>query len=273
MNEPQKEFYFHRASGIRSNQSTQHYHSTFEIYYMKEGRCHYFIDDKSYEVRSGDLILIPDGVIHKTGYYSDTYTRLLVNCSYDYIPREVVEALPKETYLYRDPEIAREAEQILSHIEAEYRTADAFSDHAFRCYTGALFQLLLRSKIRTPSDGDDSPIRRVVKFVRENYTSRLLLSDVAKHFSFTPEHLSRAFKKETGFGFCEYLTLLRLRKAEFMLRNEPGRAICEVAYACGFNDSNYFSDKFKKTYGVPPSAIRKQGAMRAPMGGAADANG
>ena len=74
------------------------------------------------------------------------------------------------------------------------------------------------------------------------------------------EHLSRTFKKETGFGFSEYLTLVRLQKAEYMLRNEPGRSVCEIAYACGFNDSNYFSAKFKQTYGKAPSKFKNKSA-------------
>ena len=41
-----------------------------------------------------------------------------------------------------------------------------------------------------------------------------------------------------------------------MLKNEPSRAVTEVAYACGFNDSNYFSYKFKKAYGITPSEVR-----------------
>jgi AraC-like DNA-binding protein len=34
-------------------------------------------------------------------------------------------------------------------------------------------------------------------------------------------------------------------------------SIAEVAYACGFNDSNYFSDKFKRTYGMSPLQYSK----------------
>ena len=67
---------------------------------------------------------------------------------------------------------------------------------------------------------------------------------------------SPLFKRVTGFGFCEYLTLLRLRRAEFMLKNEPGLSISSVAYACGFNDSNYFSHKFKLAYGKSPKELK-----------------
>ena len=83
--------------------------------------------------------------------------------------------------------------------------------------------------------------------------------------SVSEEHLSRTFKKEITFGFSEYITLIRLQKAEHMLKNEPSRAITEVAYACGFNDSNYFSYKFKKAYGLTPSEVRDAQIDEAPQ--------
>ena len=45
---------------------------------------------------------------------------------------------------------------------------------------------------------------------------------------------------------------------EYMLKNEPGRSVNGVAFACGFNDSNYFSYKFKKAYGKSPKKISKK---------------
>ena len=87
---------------------------------------------------------------------------------------------------------------------------------------------------------------------------------MAKLHSVSSEHLSRTFKRETGFGFSEYLTLVRLQKAEYMLRNEPGRSVCEIAYACGFNDSNYFSDKFRRSYGHSPSKFKNRNTRKTP---------
>ena len=87
--------------------------------------------------------------------------------------------------------------------------------------------------------------------------SDLKLTDVAEEVSISPEHLSRVFKKETGFGFSEYLSLVRLQKAEELLKSEKDLSISEVAYHCGFNDSNYFSEKFKRSYGVSPLKYKK----------------
>jgi len=99
-------------------------------------------------------------------------------------------------------------------------------------------------------------VEDTIKYIQQNYMADIRLTSAAKHLSVSPEHLSRTFKQKTAFGFNEYLTLYRLQRAEQILLNEPGRSIIDVAYACGFNDSNYFSYKFKEHYGISPSKIR-----------------
>lgn len=255
-----KDFYFNCDTSSVSNSITLHDHGIYEIYYMKEGECSYFIDDCSYDVITGDVLLIPDGVIHKTNYSNKEHTRLLINCSEDYIPESLLPHLRALPRLYRNKKITEDAQRIFKMIENEYNKADSFSKDALKCYTGELLLLLFRNI--GSIDTEEKKIglsARCVKHIRENYASDIRLSEIAEMYSVSPEHLSRTFKKDTGFGFNEYLTVLRLQKAEFMLRNEPGRSVAEVAYACGFNDSNYFSDKFKKSYGTPPSALKKKG--------------
>jgi quercetin dioxygenase-like cupin family protein len=48
--------------------SWPHYHGLYEIYFMLEGNCTYIIDDKVYNVQAGDIVIIPDGIIHHTKY-------------------------------------------------------------------------------------------------------------------------------------------------------------------------------------------------------------
>lgn len=252
-------FYYHRSVGSTHSQCTRHYHSSFEIYYLKEGTCNYFIDNRSYEIEVGDVVLIPEGVIHKTNYGQAPHTRVLINCSSEYMPASVREVIPSMTYIYRNPDIAPEIELLLKKIGEEYERDDIFRDEALRCLTFQLFFLLSRNITRRAAVNAGSGfIEETVKFIQKNYMNEITLSDMSKIHAVSPEHLSRTFKKETGFGFAEYLTLVRLQKAEYILKNEPGKTICEVAYACGFNDSNYFSDKFKKTYGFSPSKAKKK---------------
>jgi len=145
------------------------------------------------------------------------------------------------------------------HIEREYTHPDEFTKAALKCHTAELFLLMLRH----PGNHEEAAtgnelIDGIVKYIKQNFMGEIKLSTVAKLKSVSPEHLSRTFKACTGFGFNEYVTLLRLRKAEEMIKTDPHRTISEIAYECGFNDGNYFSYKFKKMYGISPIKAREK---------------
>lgn len=252
------DFYFHRTENKTCSNSTQHHHSGFEIYYMKEGKCHYFINDVSFDIVSGDVILIPEGTLHGTSYGSKPCTRLLINFQSKIISPDILTALKDVGYLYRNSETIHMIDTIFDNIESEYNRGDAVAQVALRDYAESLIILMIRNQHEKIRQDRNSIVDATIKYIQSNYMSTIRLADVAKMLSVSEEHLSRTFKKEITFGFSEYVTLIRLQKAEHMLKNEPSRAITEVAYACGFNDSNYFSYKFKKAYGVTPSEVRDE---------------
>ena len=259
------DFYFHRTENKTCSNSTQHHHSGFEIYYMREGKCHYFINDTSFDIVSGDVVLIPEGTIHGTSYGSKPCTRLLINFQSKIISPDILTALKDVGYLYRNPETTSTVDSIFSSIESEYNRGDAVAQVALRDYAESLLILMIRNQHEKIKQERNSIVDAAIKYIQSNYMATIRLADVAKMLSVSEEHLSRTFKKEITFGFSEYITLIRLQKAEHMLKNEPSRAITEVAYACGFNDSNYFSYKFKKAYGITPSDVRDKQSNEAPQ--------
>ena len=107
-------------------------------------------------------------------------------------------------------------------------------------------------------DNGNRVIEQAVAYIKENFASDITLSSLAKMFSVSPEHFSRLFKKETGLGFSKYLNSLRLQYAEQLLRSAEGQNITQVAEICGFEDSNYFSKKFKEVYGISPKKVQKK---------------
>lgn len=252
-------FFYEEDVSSKVLRSEQHYHSVFEMYFMVSGECKYFIDNKCYEVTKNDLVIIPDGITHNVVYISESHTRKLISCSKNYIPRSVIPHLHSLTYIYRNPKISEQISQIFDKIAPEYSSPDQFSEDVIKTLIASLFFLLARNaETRLEVKTGISYIEKAVRFIQENFTSSITLSDIAKLNSVSPEHLSREFKKETGFGFNEYLNMLRLQKAEALLKTKRGLSVSDIAYSCGFNDSNYFSDKFKREYGYPPSALRKK---------------
>ena len=105
------------------------------------------------------------------------------------------------------------------------------------------------------SDGNEdtshSRMREVAAYLCEHAAEQITLTEVAAHFAVSPSHLSRVFHQETGFGIREYLIHYRIRQACELLLNS-GLTVTEIADRCGFSDSNYFGDAFKKATGLSP---------------------
>lgn len=251
-------FYFHSDKSKTSNtMGNQHYHNVYELYYLTEGSCSYFIEDRSYDIQAGDLVIIPERTIHKTTYPSGAHARKLINFSRHYLPKSAIASLASLTYVYRNREIAPVVDSLFGQIEEEYKRRDDYTDDVLKSYVRLLILTLARNKNEARGDSSGSEfIESAVKYIRESYAQEVTLEGVARMHSVSPEHLSRCFKRETGFGFCEYLGLIRLQHAEQLLSTAPDMSISEVAYSSGFNDSNYFSDRFKREYGVSPMKFR-----------------
>ena len=247
------------SSVIRSDSALSHNSSEglFEIYYTVSGRCRYFIDDTSYVLLPGDVVLIPAGVIHRINYGAEEHERLLIECTADFIPEAARESLSAAPRLYRSPALSRDIFTIMKKIEAEYENPDVFSTDVVKTNMHILFYELARGAVGRIADARSAVVKEALSYMKKNYAQDITLSAVAAKYFVSPEHLSRSFKRQTGFGFSEYLSLVRLGHAEELLRAKKGMSISEIAYACGFNDSNYFSDKFKRAYGISPLKYSK----------------
>lgn len=233
-----------------------HYHGDYEVYYLVEGRCRYFIGNKTYPMNPGDAVLIPPGVIHKVLYDTPTHTRLLFNCTEDYFPPSARKRLEGITWFSGKPETARQMESFFARIREAYGTDDLFRGDTLRYLAMGLFLLMAKSAVPTTAEG--TFVEKAVGYIQAHYAEKVTLAETARHCAVSPEHLSRVFKRDTGFGFNEYLNLYRLKKAETMLRSGLGKTVSQIALACGFSDSNYFSVAYKKLYGISPSQAKKQ---------------
>lgn len=253
MSDEKRVFYYNSTALTREDKSVKHYHPLYEIYYLEEGICNYLIEDKLMQMLQGDIVFIPKGVIHKTSY-EDIHSRLLVNCSEEYLGAVNI----KSAFVYRNKKHSREIYDVLKKIEKEYLNTDKFSDGLIMGY----MQQLLAIVYRTENEFENTRAQnkyalKALDYLNDNYTSEITLSSLAKKLSVSGEHLSRIFKKETGLGFNEYLSLLRLKKAEALLKLNNNKSVAEIAFQCGFNDSNYFCEKFKSVYGMSPLKFKK----------------
>ena len=248
-----------------------HYHDTYEIYYLVSGTRRQFVDHKIYDIRKGDMILIPKRVIHKTtAIDKNQHTRYLLSFSESFVQsiwndmdNSVLEKVFSEVKI-SIPESRREyVLGLLEKISEESLTVgtDPYSVRMLKNYILELLVFICRWHEKNPvgeaaHEIPEEKIQLAAKYIYENFNNEVTLGEVASYVYMSETYFSKKFKKVTGLSFREYLTSIRIKMADEMLL-ETKKSISAIAEECGFGDANYFGDVFKKIKGVSPLRYRK----------------
>lgn len=100
-------------------------------------------------------------------------------------------------------------------------------------------------------------VKRLMEYINQNLSNKeLCIQSMADEVYLTPTYLSSLFKKKTGITIGQYLTDVRMKKAEEILIN-PKLKLYQVAELVGYEDANYFAKIFKKKTGMLPSEYRE----------------
>ena len=224
-----------------------------DVTYVVKGSAEYWIDGQHYSVTAGDLLCIPIG--SRRSAVSDP--QLLMECysingkvfdmHHGAIPMPLplivsigvhhdIIALYQElgaTWLLRDPGYILRARGIYLMILQRY------------------FQLTVYGQ----SNGVyDKRIKKTLQYIIKHYDEPLTAEGMAEMVGLSSLYFGTFFKQETGQTFRQYLTAIRLNHAEDMLYSGEYN-VNEVAIACGFSGSFYFSKVFKENRGVNPSVL------------------
>lgn len=253
------------------NMPSAHLHPMYEIYYLQSGTRKIFLDDSIYILDRGDMVFIPMNTIHKTSYVNDkVHERIAMIFNDEAIPdiKSSTSQISFKKIFYSEPVIHITSvhrdyiEGLLNRLLSEYNQSDDYSDINIKNCLQELIIFLLRYKHHKNSehiqsmDMTDTLMQKAAKYIRTNYMEDLSLEAVAAHVNISPTYFSKKFKSSTGFGYKEYLINVRIQEASNMLL-ETNESINEIAAKCGFNDSDYFGNAFKRTKGISPLKYRK----------------
>jgi len=118
-----------------------------------------------------------------------------------------------------------------------------------------LYQISLNLTLSAPKLIDDPAVNYAINYIKENYTSKISLSDIAKELCITTSGLIYKFKKHLGITPLEYIIELKIGHAKNLLL-QTTMSISEIAEQCGYDNMYYFSNSFKKATGFSPSVFR-----------------
>lgn len=107
-------------------------------------------------------------------------------------------------------------------------------------------------------------LHNMIGYIQNNYHNKITLSDIALSGNICRSACCEIFKSILNKSPISYLTDYRIEKSLDFL-NIPSYSITDVALKCGFSNSSYYTEIFRKTLGCTPSQYRKNHSIKNEM--------
>ena len=89
----------------------------------------------------------------------------------------------------------------------------------------------------------------------------LSMTELARECGMSDSGFRRAFEEEFGISPKQYLSRIRLSRADALLR-QGEFTVSETAERCGFSDMKYFQRVYRAYFGITPGTVRRSCASR-----------
>jgi len=241
----------------------------FEIHLLEKGEGRFFIGNREFYVKSGDVIFLysmeGNSFEPKDGPFRFLFVTFKIKDS-DSSGKAIKlrENLKLETPVWspeNPDEIARLFYQMHKTISLR---ADGYM-FRMKLLLGTLVSKIIdavnadgsqEDNYFTINRGTRGLVDSVIMFLQKNYSMDIKLEDLGRLVNLHPRYLCTLFSKVTGQTITEYIRDLRIEKAKRLLLY-TSRSITDIALEVGFNNSQYFSRVFVKEEGIDPRTFRK----------------
>ncbi len=243
-----------------------HQHECVEIVFIIDGNATQIIDNKKVSSYKGCITIIQPGCSH--GFTNVRNLKLFnMTCA-----TKLFEELGLTLTILRGRESLFDEKSrftnfqinsmLLYDIKNMLQTMyDIYSNNSpdkeikMRSYFGILLILLIQA-YRPPTISANVPIEDVANYINEHFQEKLELKILAHKSGMSTSLFLQKFKEKFRTSPIKYLNEVRMNHACELLEN-TNMPIKEIAFDCGFCDSNYFIKLFKQQFGVSPAKNRK----------------
>ena len=245
---------------------TAHFHRDFEMNLVLSGEVSVSLPGRVLTARQGELLLLNPNEPHELKCVDEEAVLLCMQLS----PKYLRQKFPGVGYLSFDRELLNGEDtlrirSLLTELAAQYVMAKPWWQ--LRC--GSLTDMLMYETLRLvpyhfiseeAKRGSQRRMDRlsgILDYVDENYTHRILLSDICEREGLSLTYLSHFFRENLNQSFQEYVTGLRLNRAKEILTSED-RHLLDVCMESGFSDPRYLNRAFLEREGCTPKEYRSR---------------
>lgn len=140
---------------------------------------------------------------------------------------------------------------LLEMMVLEYANKTAESQLILKSLASALFlHIARRYRQLHPQNEGKRLSDQLMRYMGE-HTDTVSLKELADHFSYHPNYISGALRKETGRCFKQILQEMRMKRAVMLLKGTM-LSVEEIADMLGYSDRSNFFKAFRDYYGKTP---------------------
>ena len=243
-----------------------HYHDYYEIVIYLYGDIQYICESNVWKLQYGDIVLIPPKKLHMSEIMaSHTYYIRHVF----YLNEEAFSAIGCEAltaFMVNHPmggllSSLQHAERqellnlldkldpiLMNNTPAEQALALGYILQAFYIMNRADY-------LHTGSQTLPSQIVDILQYIDTNYTQINTVAEVAAHFFYSREYVSRLFRKHLNTTIADYIMQRRVAFSQSLIAQ--GMALSDVCFEAGFGSSATFIRAFRSITNLVPSQYRR----------------
>jgi AraC-like DNA-binding protein len=253
-----------------------HFHSEYEIIYIKESSGTRFVGNNITKYEAGDIILIGSNLPHflKSDeiYHSGNNDLRVKGTIIQFEKDFMYYAVNNYPHFIKIKNLFQESQRGIYFAAGSFpKLQDLIEKIPLENGLNQLMLFLEILKEMSETENrqtisttdfvnetiyDTARIDKVISYLNKNYTRNVSLEEIASFAAMNASAFCRYFKSKTGKSFKNYILDMRIGYACKLLLMED-ISISQLSGQCGFETISHFNKTFKKNTGYVPSQYRK----------------
>ena len=237
--------------------SIPHSHAFTELFYVRDGRGEFLLEDEIYPISKDDLIIVNPHINHTE------ISKGTPPLSYFTVGVEGVCFSFNDQKEYRIFNCRKKEADLLFYFNSLFQELDKQSEGYEKICNYLLHILILQLQRIT-----DSPFELITaqhpskecayikRYLDSNYSENITLDHLSALSHLNKYYLSHEFTKYYGISPMNYLSRKRIDVCKELLENTD-YGISDIAHLVGFSSQSYLSQSFRKSCGMTAGTYRK----------------
>lgn len=254
-----------KVSNMASYRILHVHPNAYEFHMIKSGNVDFLLEDHSYHLKAGDVIVVRPNEIH--GYFTKdgvVFERYLVHIEESFLhglsteQTDLLSCFSNRTLCELDKNQMQQFENYADTCIKALEERNFGYDVKLQANISMLLLLINSSHSAENVSADNmfsQLIQDVLLYINQNFTRDISLQEIADAVNISCSRLSHIFKEMTGVSLWNYVINQRIEYAKTLLHN--GASITDACYECGFQNYSHFIKAFHKFTGVSPGKYTK----------------